>query len=462
MKYNIIAASKNIYLIGIGGTGMSGLAGLLLSSGKNVFGSDKNPSTILSELEAKGARIHYSQASKNIKRSMDVVIYSHAIFPDNPEYRKAEEYKIPMLAYPEAVGLIMEGKRGIAVAGTHGKTTTSSMVVSVLISAGCSPSFLLGGEILNLGNSGVGKGDFLVVEACEYRRSFLNYAPEIAIVTNIEKDHLDYYSDIREIKGAFGKFLCNVRENGKIIYCADDINALHVAEKTEKRKKVSYGLESGDWRAVDIKFFKDFMQYECHYKGRKIDEIKLRARGYHNVLNSLAAISCAGCLDMPFKPVKEALENFQGVHRRCEMLGEVDGITVIDDYGHHPTEITFTLETVKGMFPDSRLIVVFQPHQYSRTRIFLKDFAKAFVLADKIVVPEIYFVRDSINEKKLVNAQILVEKIRANGREALYLPAFEEIVEYLKEIVRKGDVILTIGAGPVDKVARGLLNKLGQ
>lgn len=461
MEDKIIDNAKNVYLIGIGGTGMSGLARLLMSLGKNVYGSDKNRSPVLSELSEKGAKIYYRQKGKHINRSIDVVIYSHAIVSDNPEYRRSVEYNIPMLTYPEAVGLIMKNKRGIAISGTHGKTTTSSLIVSILTTAGCSPSFLLGGEIHNVGNSGVGKSDFLVVEACEYKRSFLNYMPEIAVVTNVEKDHLDYYKNIEEIKGAFKKFLDNVSENGCAIYCADDKNAVEVVKKSRKsKKKIAYGIKTGDWTAGNIKFSRDFTQYECYLKNKKVGVVKSAVRGYHNVLNSLAAVACADYLGLPFRCAQESLENFQGVHRRCEVLGTVKGITVIDDYGHHPTEISFTLKSIRQMFPDARLIVVFQPHQYSRTRILLKDFAISFALADKIVVPDIYFVRDSLIEKKLVNAQMLVEHIRANGKEALYLPTFEEIVEYLAEIVYRGDVVLTIGAGPVDRVARGLLEKL--
>lgn len=460
MNTNLIEKAKNVYLIGIGGTGMSGLAKLLISMDKNVSGSDKNAASVFKGLVKSGAIIYCGQKKKNISRNLDVVVYSHAIFPDNPEYRRALEYGIPVLTYPEAVGLLMKSKRGIAVAGTHGKTTTSSLIVSVLQKAGCSPSFLLGGEILGIGNSGVGSTDFLVVEACEYKRSFLNYMPEMAVVTNIEKDHLDYYRDIREIKSAFRKFLGNVRKGGAVICCADDRHTAGIIKGLKDRTVFSYGLVSGDWQAKKIKFCREFTQFECFLKGRKYGLVRSKAKGLHNVMNSLAAISCAHYLGLPFQAVKEGLENFRGVHRRCEVLGTVKGVTVIDDYGHHPTEILFTLKSVKEMFPKSRLIVVFQPHQYSRTRILLKDFAESFTLADKVVVPDIYFVRDSIIEKKLVNAQMLVEKIRSNGREALYLPAFEEIVEYLAEILKEGDVVLTIGAGPVDKVARGLLEKL--
>ncbi|MCM8760455.1 MAG: UDP-N-acetylmuramate--L-alanine ligase, partial [Candidatus Omnitrophica bacterium] len=364
----------------------------------------------------------------------------------------------PLLNYPEAVGYVMEKRRGIAVSGTHGKTTTSSLIVSVLKSSGCSPSFLIGGEIKSIGNSEAGSSDLLVVEACEYKRSFLNYRPEIGVVTTIEEDHLDYYRDIEEIKSAFRDFLNNVKKF--IVYCADDRNVLEVIKTLDRKDMISYGLKNGKWRARNIKFLKDRAEFECIFEGKKEALIKLNLPGIHNIKNALAVIACARYLNLPWEGIKEGLERFSGVHRRCEILGKVGGITVIDDYGHHPTEIKCTLQSIRNMFPHNRLIVVFQPHQYSRTRFLLKEFAMSFSDADKVVVPDIYFVRDSLIEKKLVNARMLVEKIRKNGKEALYLPTFEEIVEYLYEIAKKSDIILTIGAGPVDKVAYGILKKL--
>jgi UDP-N-acetylmuramate--alanine ligase len=461
MKTNIIDSVKNIHLLGIGGTGMSGLARLLQDMNKKVSGSDNNPSIILEELKKKNIRVFYPQKAKNIKgRNIELVVYSQAIFPDNPEYKKSLELGIPLMSYPQAVGCLMEKRKGIAIAGTHGKTTTSSMIVYILMQAGYSPSFLLGGEITGIGNSGVGSSNLLVVEACEYKRSFLNYSPEIAVVTNIEKDHLDYYKGITDIRRSFHDFLENVRNKGLIIYCADDKNTAYVINKLKNKDLQSYGLKVGEWTAKNIRFVEGHSEFDCFFEGKKAAKIKLGISGIQNVQNSLAAIACARHLGVEWKYINRGLEGFKGVHRRCELLGEVGGITVLDDYGHHPTEIKCTLNCIKDMFPESRLIVVFQPHQYSRTRFLLKEFASSFHEADKVVVPDIYFVRDSILEKKLVNAQILVEKIRGNGGEALYLPTFEEIIEYLCEIVRPGDVVLTIGAGPVDKVANELLGRL--
>lgn len=463
MKIDYLDQAERVHLLGIGGTGMSGLAKLLLNLNKKVSGSDNTFSSVLKELEKRGARIFCPQEAKNVANlNLQLGVYSHAVFPDNPEYKILMDRGIPLISYPQAVGCLMEKKRGIAIAGTHGKTTTSSLIVFVLKESGYSPSFLLGGEIKGIGNSGVGNSDLLVVEACEYKRSFLNYHPEVAIVTNIEKDHLDYYKDITDIKYAFRDFMLNVKKNGLIVYCADDVNTSSIVKKLTDRNTVSYGLQKGDWTADNIKFFRNSSRFDCFFKGKKETKISLNISGIHNVQNSLAVIACLKYLGVPWIDIKKGFFRFQGVHRRCEILGKGRGVTVIDDYGHHPTEIKSTLKCIRNMFPESRIIVVFQPHQYSRTRFLLREFALSFSDADKVVVPDIYFVRDSILEKKLVNAEVLVEKIRKNGKEALYLPTFEEIVEYLDEIVRSGDIILTIGAGPVNKVAEELLHRLQQ
>ncbi|HOV21858.1 MAG TPA: UDP-N-acetylmuramate--L-alanine ligase [bacterium] len=458
-KNDIFERVKRVHIIGIGGIGVSGLAYILLKEGKIISGSDTNLTPITKALEKKGVKIFSPQREENITKDIELIIYSQAIFPDNPEYKKGKQLKIPMMSYPEGVGAIMKNKRGITISGTHGKTTTSALVVHLLKKNKLSPSFLVGGKIIGLGNSGVGKSDFLVVEGCEYKRSFLNYSPEIAVLTNIEKDHLDYYYDIREIKSAFWEFCNNVKKDGFIVYCNEDKNVVEVVKKV-KREKISYGFENGDFTGRNIVIKKGRTEFDCYFKGKKISHLKLKIWGKHNVLNSLACIAVGNIIGLPFGDIKKAVETFDGVHRRCEIIGNEKGILIIDDYGHHPTEIKATLSTLKTVFPGRRLIVVFQPHQYSRTRFLLKDFARSFSNADKIVVPDIYFVRDSLKEKKLVNAEILVEKIRKNGKEALYLPTFEEIVEYLLEVLKVNDIVLTLGAGPVNLVGRELLEKL--
>ncbi len=458
-KSDIFKKAKRVHIIGIGGIGTSGLAYLLLQEGKIVSGSDTNLTQITRALEKKGIKVFSPQREENIKKNIDLVIYSQAILPDNPEYRKAQQLKIPLLSYPEGVGEIMKSKRGIAIAGTHGKTTTSALITYLLKKNKFSPSFLIGGQIIGLGNSGAGKGNFLVIEACEYKESFLNYFPEIAVITNIEKDHLDYYKNLREIKKSFYKFAENTKKDGFIVYCKDNKNVSDIIGKVN-REKISYGLKRGDFVGKNIKIKNGQTEFDCYFRDKKLSHIKMKIWGKHNVLNTLACISVGKILGIEIKKIKEAIETFPGVRRRCEIIGEERGILIIDDYGHHPTEIKATLSSLKSVFPERKLIVVFQPHQYSRTRFFLKDFATSFTSADKVVVPDIYFVRDSLKEKKLVNAEILVDRIRKNGKEALYLPTFEEIVEYLMEILKKNDIVLTLGAGPVDWVAKQLLERL--
>jgi len=458
-KSDIFRKAKRVHIIGIGGIGTSGLAYLLLQEGKIVSGSDTNLTQITKLLEKKGVKVFSPQREENIKENIDLVIYSQAILPDNPEYRKAQQLKIPLLSYPEGVGEIMKSKKGIAIAGTHGKTTTSALITWLLKKNKFFPSFLIGGQIIGLGNSDAGRGNFLVVEACEYKKSFLNYFPEIAVITSIEKDHLDYYKNLKKIKKAFFEFAENVKENGFLVYWKDDKNVEEIVEKVG-RKKISYGLEKGDFTGRNIEIKNERTEFACYFKGKKICHIKMKIWGKHNVLNTLACISISKILGLNVQEVKEAVETFPGVRRRCEIIGKEKGVLIIDDYGHHPTEIKATLSSLKSIFQKRRLIVVFQPHQYSRTRFLLKDFASSFTEADKVVVPDIYFVRDSLKEKKLVNAEILVDRIRKNGKEALYLPTFEEIVEYLMEILRKNDIVLTLGAGPVDRVAKQLLERL--
>ncbi len=459
MEKDFLRKAGHIHLTGIGGTGMSGLAALLVSEGKKVSGSDSSDSDAMRRLGGIGIRLFYGHDEKNLDPGTDVLVHSHAISPDNPEIRRAVSLGIPCISYPEAVGSLMLVKRGIAVSGTHGKTSTSAIIVDILRQAGKGPSFLIGGEIKGLGNSMVGMGDFLVVEACEFRSSFLHYSPEIAVVNNIERDHLDYYKSLTEIKRAFGRFVSNIKPGGVAVYCSDDENTCRVVEK-HGVNKISYGIKSGSWRAENILFEGDFTCFECLYKGSRAGIIRANVKGVHNIVNSLAAIAVASYLDIPFSVIKEALYSFRGVHRRCEILGRASGITVMDDYGHHPTEIKATLGCIKNMFPRSRLIVVFQPHQYSRTRFLLEDFAGSFGSADKVVVSDIYFVRDSLAEKKLVNSEILVVKMREEGVDASYIADFNAIIDYLIQEAAAGDIVLTLGAGPVDGISKKFLSRI--
>ncbi|HOK80477.1 MAG TPA: UDP-N-acetylmuramate--L-alanine ligase [bacterium] len=447
----IIKNVRVIHIIGIGGAGTSGLAKIFNAIGKKVQGSDMRKTSQTEFLENLGIKVFYGHSSDNIDKKIDLVIRSQAINPDNPEFLRAKQLNIPVITYPRALGLLMHEKKGIAVAGTHGKTTTSAMTVFMLKHAGYDPDFVIGGEICGYGNSGVGKGNFLVVEACEYKRSFLNLEPEVGIITSIEEDHLDYYRDLNDIKNAFEDFSERIKPGGNLIGMIDDPVVASVLTRSGS-VSTGYGLEHGDVVAENVRFLEEGNRFDCYYKGEKLGEVFTPVYGKHNVLNALAVICTGIVLNIPFSQIVDALEKFPGVLRRSQLLACVNDIYIIDDYGHHPTEIIATLKGLRQRFPSRRIIAIFQPHQYSRTRFLLKDFASSFALADEVIVPDIYFVRDTENEKQLVNSEMLVNKIIENGTQAQYIRDFDYIVDYLAKNIKPGNIVLTIGAGPIYEV----------
>ncbi|MCM8828967.1 MAG: UDP-N-acetylmuramate--L-alanine ligase, partial [Candidatus Omnitrophica bacterium] len=436
---------------GIGGTGTSGLAKIFKALGKQVEGSDIRKTAQTEKLENSDIRVFYQHDPSNIADDVDLVIRSQAINSENPECQRAKELSIPIISYPRALGLLMLEKRGIAIAGTHGKTTTSAMIVFMLKKCGYDPDFVIGGEILGYGNSGVGSSGLLVVEACEYKRSFLNLAPEIGIITSIEEDHLDYYRDIQDIKNAFEDFAERIQPGGRMIGMYDDVAVRNVM-KNCGAIGLGYGIESGDVRAKNIKLSEDGNRFDCYYGNKKLGEIFTPVFGKHNISNSLAAISVGIVLGISFPSIAEALSEFPGVCRRSQIVAKIGDILIVDDYGHHPTEIVSTLKGLRQRFPLRKIIAVFQPHQYSRTRFLLEDFAVSFKLADQVIVPDIYFVRDSENERKLVNSEMLVSGILKNGTDARYIRGFDDIVNYLASTLKPGDLVITIGAGPVYEI----------
>ncbi|MGB9642270.1 MAG: UDP-N-acetylmuramate--L-alanine ligase [Candidatus Ratteibacteria bacterium] len=442
---------KVIHIIGIGGAGTSGLAKILNATGKTVQGSDVRKTPQTEFLENLGIRVFYEHNSANIDKRIDLVIRSQAINSDNPEFLRAKQLNIPVITYPRALGLLMHERRGIAVAGTHGKTTTAAMIVFILKHAGYDPDFVIGGEICGYGNSGVGKGNFLIVEACEYKRSFLNLEPEVGVITSIEEDHLDYYRDINDIKNAFEDFSERIKPGGKLIGMIEDPVVASVINRSGSIS-TGYGFEHGDVMAKNVRFFEEGNRFDCYYRGKKLGEVFTPIFGKHNVLNALAVISTGILLGIPFSQIVNALEKFPGVLRRSQILACINDIYIIDDYGHHPTEIVATLKGLRQRFPSRKIIAIFQPHQYSRTRFLLKDFASSFTLADEVIVPDIYFVRDTENEKQLVNSKMLVNKIIENGTMAQYIKDFDCIVDYLAKNTKPGSIVLTIGAGPIYEV----------
>lgn len=448
-----------MHFVGIGGIGTSGVARILLSAGKEVSGSDVEEGTLLKELQALGVRTFVGHRPENLPEGAEAVVASSAVPDDNPEILAARSRKIPVITYSEALGSLMERRFGIAVAGTHGKTTTSALIAWILKQAGKEPSFVIGGEIPLLGgNSGTGKGKYLVAEACEYRRNFLALRPKVAVVTNIEEDHLDYYRDLTEIKSAFREFLNLLPDGGFALLCRENHNLMELAGRLDKTF-FTYGLKDADYEAQAIKFERDGSRFTVAFGEEKLGSVFIRMPGQHNVLNSTAAFAVCHMLGLEPKTIAAGLGSFTGVRRRLELKGKYRGsVVVLDDYGHHPSEIAATLAAVRQLYPKGRIFAVFQPHQYSRTRFFLRDFARSFTLADEIIVPEIFFVRDSEESRRSVSSKDLVKELASLGKRTHFIPLFNDVVSYLKESVGAGDIVLTIGAGPVYQVADSLLH----
>jgi len=453
--------ARKIHVIGVGGAGTSGVAKMLLRSGRAVTGSDVRDSDVVDELRAMGMAVHVGHNAANVPTDTELVIHSAAVKDDNVELAVARSRGIKVMKYACALGELSQGLRTVAVSGTHGKTTTTAMITTVLVEAGLDPSYVLGSPINGLGsNAHAGDGDVFVVEACEYDRSFLNFAPSIALVNNIEEDHLDYYQDISEIVSAFAGFVDLVKKGGLIVANGHDRNVARVLRAARCEVETCTFGGDGTWQAHDVGLAEQGMGFRVVHAGRDLGWFVVNVPGRHNVLNALGAIAACVRLGLDPDDVRSALMLFTGTHRRFEMLGRARGVRVIDDYAHHPSEIQATLRAVRDMFGQARVWCVFQPHQHSRTRFLLKDFARSFALADRVIVPDIYFVRDSLEERQSVCAQDLVAEITTLGGQAEYAADFDTIVNSVCPRVSTGDVVVTMGAGNVFEVAHAVLARL--
>lgn len=452
---------KHYFLVGIGGIGMSGLAKILIKKGFKVSGSDIVKNSITKELEKSGANIYYKHDASNIIDS-DVLIFSAAI-GNNPEIIEAKKKKIPVFRRSELLGAILNEKKGIAVAGTHGKTTTSTLVSLILENGGYDPTIVVGGEVKNIGgNAKYGDGEFTVAEACEYEKSFLDLRPYASIITNIEEDHLDTYKNLEDILDTFKKFISQTDKAGFIVIPEDDMNVKKVIRNYEG-EVITFGTTEGsNWRAKNIRINKLLTCFDLYKNSNKVGEISLKVPGMHNVQNALAAIALTTKLEVKFGDIKKTIEDFEGARRRFQIKGEKKGIIVIDDYAHHPTEVKTTLAGLRSIYPDKSKTVwcVFQPHQHSRTKLMLKDFASSFDEADEVIIPDIYAVAGREEDSKEINSKDLVDEINKNSKKARYVATFDEVVDYLKKNVKNNDIVITIGAGPVHKVGEKLLEKL--
>lgn len=449
---------KSIHFVGIGGVGMSGIAEVLHTLGYKVTGSDMRQSDITERLGKMGIEISIGHKAGNLKNSQ-VVVISSAVGTENPEVKEAVRQGIPVIPRAEMLAELGRLKYGVLVAGSHGKTTTTSLVATIFARAGLDPSVVIGGRVNALGtNARLGQGEFLVAEADESDGSFLKLNPTVAIVTNIDKEHMEYFKSMYALKGAFLQFMNKVPFYGLNILCIEDRNLKDLLPDI-KRRVLTYGFsEEAELRAVNLK--KGFMsvQYDALLKGKKLARIKLPVPGEHNVLNSLAAIGAG--LELEIKPelIKEALENFQGIGRRLELKGGAKGISVYDDYGHHPTEIRATIKSLKEGIDGARLFVIFQPHRYTRTRDLMEEFAVSFGDVDELILLDIYAAGEQPIED--ITSGALFRHIKKKiGDKGIHLNR-EDVMAHLAGKLGKGDVVLTLGAGDVWKISEELVNSL--
>lgn len=454
---------KKYHIIGIGGIGTSGLAKILIKNGAVVSGSDMTDSPVIAHLRSLGAGITVGHSPDNIPEDTDEVVISAAVTAANPELARASERGLPIYKYAEMLGKLFDDYTGIAVAGTHGKSTTAGWLTYVLEKCGTQPNYIVGAEIPQLhSSSGVGSGPLFAAEACEYDRSFLNLHPQIAVLLNIEQDHLDYYRNEDEIIDAFADFAGQVKPAGCLIANGQDKNVARVLRRFDGQPKiVTFGLEAHcDFTAGNIELKAGCYAFEIIHNKTPLGRVHIALPGEHNILNALAVTAAAYCAGVETEAVLNHLGGFTGIDRRLMFKAEIDGVTILDDYAHHPTEIRASLKAIREKYNPQRLWCIFQPHQYSRTRFLLDDFAESFKLADITVVPEIYFVRDTAESRSTVNAETLVERIAQQGCRAEFIPDFAGILTYLKEHGTAGDLVVTMGAGTIWKVADGYIQWL--
>jgi UDP-N-acetylmuramate--alanine ligase len=451
---------QRIHLVGIGGIGMSGIAEVLLTLGYSVSGSDTKPSTITERLQNLGATIYDGHKASNADGA-HVVVTSSAVKQDNPEVVEAHKKKIPVIPRAEMLAELMRLKYGIAVAGAHGKTTTTSMVASVMNAAHLDPTFVIGGKVNQAGtNARLGKGDYFVVEADESDRSFLMLAPVVAVVTTIDREHLDQYTSLEDIQDAFIQFVNRVPFYGAAILCLDEPNVQAIIPHV-KRPIITYGTSSqADLVISDVKLEGLGSEFRLTYKGDDLGVFKLlHPPGIHNVRNAAAAAAVALYLNVPADLIREGLEKFAGVSRRFDIKGVVNDVVVIDDYGHHPVEIRATLEAARGC-KFNRLLVLFQPHRYSRTQHLWDDFSRAFNQADILVLTDIYAASEAPIPG--VTSEALAAAIREAGHKNVhFFRSMQESIEFLLKEARPGDAVLTIGAGNVSRASGELMLLLG-
>ena len=458
IEKRILGRTRRIHFVGIGGIGMSGIAEVLLNQGFTVTGSDRQLSPVTERLQTLGAVIYDGHEGEQVLGS-DVVVISSAVGPENIEVRAAQDLKIPVIRRAEMLGELMRMKQGVAIAGTHGKTTTTSMAGLVLQEGGLDPTLIVGGRLRALdSNAKLGDGYYLVVEADEFDRSFLQLTPTLAVITNIETEHLDCYKDLDEIKSTFVTFANKVPFYGAVILCLDEAALQEIMPKLERRV-MTYGLTpQAEIRGMDAEFHEMRTEFTVVWRAETLGRMAIQLPGLHNVKNALAAVAVGLELEIPFDKIKSALEGFAGVERRFEIKAVKEGVLIVDDYAHHPTEIEASLNGARKGW-DRRILAVFQPHLYTRTRDFYQDFGRSFFDADILIVTDIYPAREEPIPG--ITGELVANAARNYGhRQVVYLPNKDEVAEHLKTIVRKGDLVITMGAGDIWKAGEELIDRL--
>lgn len=456
----MFSSIHTLHFVGIGGIGMSGIAEILMDQGFRITGSDRAASDNTDRLKELGAHVFIGHAAENLEPDVDVVVYSSAVPPENPELVEAYRRKIPVIRRAEMLAEVMRLRYGIGIAGTHGKTTTTSMVSLVLMEGGIDPTVIVGGRLRGLAgsNARLGKGDFIVVEADEFDRSFLSITPTIAVLTTLETDHLDCYRDLEDIKSAFIQFASKVPFYGFVVLCLDEPALQDIMPKL-KKKIITYGLNGqADLQAVDIRHKQNTSTFLVVHNGKDLGEVTLQIPGKHNVQNALAAIAVGLELGVPFEKIAAGIAKFTGVFRRWEVKAEVNGVTIVDDYAHHPTEIKATLAGAKSGWR-RRVVCVFQPHLYSRTRDFYDEFGRSFFNADVLVLTDVYPAREEPIQG--VNGELIANAAKEFGHKQVhYVPDKKAVPAFLLSIVQPGDIVITMGAGDIWRFGEDFIAQL--
>ncbi|WZL80846.1 UDP-N-acetylmuramate--L-alanine ligase [Vallitaleaceae bacterium 9-2] len=459
MKKNNLASYRHVFFIGIGGISMSGLAEVLFNRGLTISGSDQSASDITNHLKSLGANIYIGHDSDHIHKDIDLVVYTAAVKADNPELIKAKALNIDIMERATLLGYIMaDYAQSIAVAGTHGKTTTTSMLAHILMAGHLDPTISVGAILKGIhGNFKIGHSDYFVTEACEYNNSFHKFFPTIGLVLNIEEDHLDFFKDIHAIRDSFYQFMQNIDSDGYLIIndAIDDIQQLTANLTCEV---ISVGsLSSSTYSYDNVSYNKlGHPTFDLYEQGKFVDSIHLHVTGSHNIENALAAIATGRCLNIGLEQIKQGLLDFSGANRRFEYIGTYNGITIIDDYAHHPTEIRKTIEAARHI-DINRLYIVFQPHTYSRTKSLYNDFVEALKLADGVIITDIYAAREK--DPGDIHASMIVESLSNFDVDIVYIDDFDEICTFIQKNCVPNDMLITMGAGNVNIIGHMLLNK---